>query len=79
MENLEDDGGPSLDLENIKLSKKIKRRKLFFSLMRNIIYWVLCTLIMILLDNYGYITKYFAWFLGSLMMAIYASVEFRKG
>ena len=41
------------------------------SILFSILYWGLCTALMIYLDNQGVITKHFAWFIGGAMMAIY--------
>jgi hypothetical protein len=66
------------DIEAVKQHKRIKFKLFLFSVMRSALYWGACTSLMIWMDNEGIINKYFAWWIGAVMMAIYAKIEFKR-
>jgi len=69
---------PMNDKEAVKQHKRIKIKLFLFSVMRSALYWGICTALMIWMDNKGIIDKYFAWWIGTIMMAIYAKIDFKR-
>ena len=69
---------PMSDIEAIKQHKRIKFKLFLFSVMRIALYWGTCTALMIWMDNKGIIDKYFAWWIGTVMMGVYAKIEFKR-
>ena len=66
------------ELEAVNQHKRIKLKLFLFSVMRSALYWGICTALMIWMDNKGIVDKYFAWWIGTVMMAIYAKIEFKR-
>ena len=69
---------PMNELKAVKQHKRIKLKLFLFSVMRSVLYWGICTALMIFIDSKGVVDKYFAWWIGILMMAVYAKIEFNR-
>lgn len=58
------------NVETIKQHRRVNIKLFLFTLL----YWSSCTILMIFLDNKGIVDKYFAWWIGTAMMAIYGKI-----